>query len=284
MSDELTNSPADGAKAPAFLSDATFIALDGKTPVKKGWTTDPAARFDADEAYPRVSAGGNVGVALGPDDLVLDVDPRNFATGDDPFDRLKAQIGDDLSGFPAVRTGSGGWHVYMRVPEGTGRIKRDLARDGFPGIDLKFVGGQVVAPGSTHPDTGKPYVVERDLDPLDEGLGLPVAPAALMELVKRPERSVRAVAPGAKSPEWLALALDKLPVEDYLGLRARPHLLGGPEEAGFPRQPRRLLGPRRDAAGPRDDRAGRQLLAAVAGAQPRHGGQVRSRQPHPGER
>ena len=47
MSDELTNSPADGAKAPAFLSDATFIALDGKTPVKKGWTTDPAARFDA---------------------------------------------------------------------------------------------------------------------------------------------------------------------------------------------------------------------------------------------
>ncbi|MCD1624178.1 DUF5906 domain-containing protein [Citromicrobium bathyomarinum] len=215
MSDELTNSPADRAEAPAFLNEATFIALDGKTPVKKGWTTDPAARFGADEAYSRVAAGGNVGVALGPDDLVLDVDPRNFDKGDDPFERLKAQIGDDLSGFPAVRTGSGGWHVYMRLPEGTGRIKRDLAKDGFPGIDLKFVGGQVVAPGSVHPDTGKPYVVERDLDPLDEGLGLPVAPAALMELVKRPKRSVRTVAPGAKSPEWLALALEKLPVEDY---------------------------------------------------------------------
>lgn len=215
VSDELTNSPADRAEAPAFLSEATFIALDGKTPVKKGWTTDPAARFDADEAYSRVALGGNVGVALGPDDLVIDVDPRNFAEGDDPFERLKAQIGDDLSGFPAVRTGSGGWHVYMRLPERTGRIKRDLAKDGFPGIDLKFVGGQVVAPGSVHPETGKPYVVERDLDPLDEDLGIPVAPDALLALVARPDGVRVTAGPGSKSPEWLAGALSLLLVEDF---------------------------------------------------------------------
>jgi len=49
---------------------------------------------------------------------------------------------------PAHRTGSGGLHIYMRLPENAGRLKGNLAADGYSGVDLKFIGGQVVAPGS----------------------------------------------------------------------------------------------------------------------------------------
>src|SRR5690606_23307108 len=129
--------------------------------IKAKWTTDPSVRFNAEAAQQRLAEGRNVGVALGASDLVVDVDPRNG--GNESWERLKKDRGEDFSGYPTVRTGSGGLHVYMRLPEGTGRLKGNLGRDGYPGIDLKFVGGQVVAPGSIHPETGEPYVVVQDL-------------------------------------------------------------------------------------------------------------------------
>lgn len=216
MSDEITDSPSTEGKAPAFLNDAAFIELNGKRPVARKWNTDPDARFDATTAYERVAAGGNVGVVLGANDLVLDVDPRNF-DGVDRFAQLKKELGLDLSEYPTVKTGSGGLHVYMRLPEGAGRFKNDLGDDGYPGVELKCIGRQVVAPGSIHPETGEPYVVEIDLDPLDEGLGLPLAPKALLEIGSKPARSRDEVTPGAKSPAWLEGTLEHLDPTLYRG-------------------------------------------------------------------
>ncbi len=149
MSDVLTDTPCPSGNAPAFLNGAHFIELDGKRPVEKKWNTDPSIRFDYEEAQAYLAEGTNVGVVLGSHDLVLDIDPRNFGA-DDSFEKLKADLSLNLAGYPIVETGSGGYHVYMRLPEGTGRLKGDLGRDGYPGIELKFVGRQVVAPGSVN--------------------------------------------------------------------------------------------------------------------------------------
>lgn len=200
-------------ETPAFLRDAEFIELEGKRPVRPSWTTDPGVRLTSDEAEERLAQDRNVGVVLDVRDLVLDVDPRNG--GDESLARLKADLELDLSAYPSVRTGSGGTHIYMRLPEGTGRVKANLSRDGYPGLDLKFVGGQVVAPGSVHPDTGRRYEVLNDLDPLDEDLGIPEAPKALLDLAARPQGAAAKASPGSYSPEWLAKVLELLDVGHY---------------------------------------------------------------------
>lgn len=58
-----------------------------------------------------------------------------------------------------IRTGSGGWHIYYRH---SGPVRGKV--QGIPGIDVKAGGrGYLVAPGSIHPDTGKPYRLHRNL-------------------------------------------------------------------------------------------------------------------------
>lgn len=215
MSDESSNSRDAASKTPAFLRDASFIALEGKKPINANWTTDLNVRLDLDAVQQRLAGGDNVGVVLGERDLVLDIDPRNFPADQDSWSKLKADLDTDFADFPTVKTGSGGWHIYMRLPSGAGRLKGDLGGDGYGGVELKFLGRQVVAPGSIHPVTGDRYVVVQDLDPLDEDLGTPEAPKALMKLAARPEASSDQVASGSKSADWLAKMLEHLDVEDY---------------------------------------------------------------------
>ncbi|GAA1586875.1 bifunctional DNA primase/polymerase [Actinoplanes couchii] len=82
---------------------------------------------------------------------VVDIDPRNGGT-------IDHQV---MPPTRAVRTGSGGWHLYYRHPGGA--LAAKLA--GHPGVDLKADGGYIVAPPSTHPDTRQPYrrIGDRDL-------------------------------------------------------------------------------------------------------------------------
>jgi hypothetical protein len=202
------------ASQPTFLRSADFIALAGKRPIHKNWTTDLTVRFNAEAAERRLAGGENVGVVLGAYDLVVDVDPRNG--GDESWLQLKADLNIDASKYPTVQTGSGGLHVYMRLPVGVGRLKNDLSQEGYPGVELKCIGRQVVAPGSRHPETGRQYVVIRDIDPLEDDLGLPFAPNALIEIGKKNVTSSD-VGSGEKSPEWLAAALEHLDVSIYSG-------------------------------------------------------------------
>src|SRR4051812_22743976 len=124
---------------------------DGKRPVDAAWTTK-----DYKSARTLVGArqhGNNVGVRLGPDQLVIDVDPRNGGTKG--FDALCAELEIDRSLYPTVITGSGGLHLYMSKPPAL--LIVDTLQD-FPGVEFKSKGRQVVAAGSIHPDTLKPYV------------------------------------------------------------------------------------------------------------------------------
>lgn len=226
--DAIGDAPSAPAKAPSFDfrpaeldpfrgTDHELIplhapnALDargrsiGKAP-RKGWPK--AQPLAIDEAVAHMRAGGNVGVRLRPTDLVVDVDPRNFVPGDDPVARLQRDLGFHLSDFPEVVTGSGGRHFYMTMPAGL--PVRETA-DGYQGIEFKTHGRQVVAPGSVHPATLRPYVWDGLAEPLSAAGALP---DALLELIQRPEQPI-AGDPGEVSSEQLAAMLDGLDPGDF---------------------------------------------------------------------
>ncbi|MFC9761376.1 bifunctional DNA primase/polymerase [Rhodococcus jostii] len=125
--------------------------LDGKKAFLPGgfhdFTTDRDVLNRQARKFPGCNWGGTCeGV------MVLDEDPRN---GGNLEDLGVAAVFDTL----IVRTGSGGRHAYFRHP---GKVRGKL--QGHEGIDLKtWRTGYTVMPGSVHPDTGKPYRIERDL-------------------------------------------------------------------------------------------------------------------------
>ncbi len=58
---------------------------------------------------------------------------------------------------PRTVTGSGGWHVFFRNPDGLGNARGSLPPKAECGIDVRGAGGYVIAPGAELPD-GRRYV------------------------------------------------------------------------------------------------------------------------------
>jgi hypothetical protein len=122
----------------------------------------------------------NIGLATGGTArlFVLDVDCSDGKQGEESLAMLIKQHGK-LPDCPTVRTGGGGMHYYMRVPNG--RIMPDCSA-GRVGqhLDVRCVGGYVIAPGSTHA-SGRPYVwLEFD------DIQVPDAPEWLLAMADRP--------------------------------------------------------------------------------------------------
>jgi hypothetical protein len=151
----------------------------GKAPRDSGWRKKA---YSFAECLAHLRGGSNVGVRLRPQDLVLDVDPRNFPEGRDSLAELVAAVGIDLERYPHTVTGSGGHHYYMRKDPGS--LLRVTLPD-FPGIELKQCGVQVVAPGSVHPCGGR-YRWDDFAPPIADGA--PDAPERLIALYRRPSR------------------------------------------------------------------------------------------------
>ncbi|WP_197382847.1 bifunctional DNA primase/polymerase [Mycolicibacterium mengxianglii] len=208
--------------------------LDGKVPRTahgvQDFTRDPAVIASWQRRYP----GCNWGVTqLGV--ICLDVDPRNGG-------RLTAlQLRPEHKTL-CVQTGGGGWHLYYRM---SGPVRGKV--DGIPGIDVKAGGaGYLVAPGSIHPDTGKPYRLHRDapIAALPEHLrGLIVQPVFTpgnqgLSLISPASgdrwdglvRSVSDAQPGNRNGVlfWAAAraAADSAPAAVYSALAAAAHRIG----------------------------------------------------------
>lgn len=124
--------------------------LDGKIPLTKHGLQDFTADPNVIASWKRRYPGCNWGVTQ-LDVLALDVDQRNGG-------RVSAlDLGPEHETL-TIRTGSGGWHFFYRH---TGLVRGKV--DGIPGVDVKAGGrGYLVAPGSIHPDTKKPYRLHRD--------------------------------------------------------------------------------------------------------------------------
>lgn len=153
--------------------------LQGKLPLTrhgfKSASTDEQQIWDWWRRWPTA----NIGLAIPPGVLILDVDPRHNGSTN------LAELTNLHSPIPETRvciTGrqDGGCHFYLTAPAGRLTDRR------LPeGIDIR-VGGKhyVVAPPSIHPDTGKPYVWN-EIDVmapcprwLADLIRVPIAPAA----------------------------------------------------------------------------------------------------------
>ena len=123
--------------------------LNGKKPIRRNWPdTQHTENIDPS------NFSGNFGVVLKDDDLVVDIDPRNFKDAD-VIEKLVKTIGKPLASF-TVKTGGGGFHVYYKKPPEL-RIKKDIK--GYEGIEFKTKGAQVVGAGCIHPNTNKEYII-----------------------------------------------------------------------------------------------------------------------------
>ena len=124
--------------------------LDGKVPLTKHGVQDFTRDLHVIAGWRRRWPRCNWGVTQ-PGVVALDVDPRHGGS----VAALKLRPEDATL---CVQTGAGGWHVYYRV---SGPVRGKV--QGSPGIDVKAGGsGYLVAPGSIHPVTGKPYRLHRD--------------------------------------------------------------------------------------------------------------------------
>jgi len=183
-----------------------------KVPRDEGWQTKTYSLAGDIAAW--VKQGGNIGVRLRDVDLVLDVDPRNFAQGDDPLARLSQDVGVDLEDAPTVVTGrgDGGRHIYYRKPAGM-RVVGKL--EGYEGIDFRSAGMFVVAPGSVHPDTGGLYYMQDE--PLPPISDVREAPEVLLTLIARDDNPIRIGGEGAgiMTNEQMAAMLAVLDPADY---------------------------------------------------------------------
>lgn len=121
-----------------------LVALMGKKPLGNDWPNRP---ITSDKLLLKhIAAGRNLGLLTGTASgvLVLDVDLHKGA-----------QVPDNIPIGPAVLTGGGGLHLYFRMPPNV--ILRNAVRLPYAGIDVRASGGQVVYPGSIHPDSGEMY-------------------------------------------------------------------------------------------------------------------------------
>lgn len=132
----------------------SFIRLNGKVPMDIGWHRGDRLPLDV-----VLKHQGNIGLRTGNGLVVVDIDE-----------------GADLSGLELpetveVKTGSGARHLYYRTNE---TIRNSTGKLG-PHIDIRGDGGQVVFPGSVHPDTKQRYEFVRapwecEIAPLPESI------------------------------------------------------------------------------------------------------------------
>lgn len=141
-----------------------LMPLRGKIPIETRWNTNPSP---SEAEVERWATAGNVGLRTGRKSgvYVLDVDTAKGAV-----------IPGDLPETPTVITGSGGRHYYFKAPALP--LGNTTSRLG-PHIDTRGDGGQVVYPGSIHPDTGTAYLWAPNLSPDD--VELAEIPAWIMD-------------------------------------------------------------------------------------------------------
>jgi putative DNA primase/helicase len=181
----------------------------GKSPRDNRWVVK---EYEQKDVLDWIEKGGNVGVRLGEDDLIIDIDPKHDdAKGESAGCLellLELELGIDLSGAPAVETGSGGRHIYLKrdpAERPRGKLKA------FGGaIEFKRRGHQVLAAGSKHP-SGNHYRWLRRGDPA-------LAPTELIAALRRPDPTAgSSSSPVAIGSAQLARCLEQLDPTEFRG-------------------------------------------------------------------
>ena len=146
----------------------------GKHPLTKHGVKDATKDTNQIRTWWFEKPKANIGIAMGNDIFVLDVDPRHG--GDGSLQQMQEEYGA-LPDGPRVRTGGSGEHLYFTVPPGVTVRSRVALR---PGIDVRGKGSYAVGVGSMHV-SGKKYLWEKGKTPSQ--LPVPDCPDWLLDLI-----------------------------------------------------------------------------------------------------
>jgi len=172
----------------------------GKHPLAKHGVSDATVDASVIQGWWQTWVGANVGIATGaPGPVVLDIDPRHG--GDEALEDLQSKHGR-LPDTVECLTGGGGRHIYFCAPP---QPVRNSAGQLGPGLDVRGVGGYVVAPPSLH-SCGRSYEWECSSRPNEVDLA-PV-PGWLMTLICPELAGPPAARPAS---EWQRLASTDAP-------------------------------------------------------------------------
>src|SRR6516162_5896734 len=167
-----TNSMNDEPNLTAALSLAAmglpvFPAAPDKRPLLVGWQKKASSESEQirswwrahPDALPAIFVGG-AGL------LVIDCDRHPGGNdGIEAFNRLLSANGGSLADVPMTKTARGGAHLFFKQPKGKalGNGRGELP----DGVDVRGVGGFVIAPGAVLPDgkgwqsvTGRPSLAD----------------------------------------------------------------------------------------------------------------------------
>src|SRR5262245_27412542 len=146
--------------------------------------------------------------------VVVDIDPRH--NGDESFALLEREHGT-MPPTWRVLTGGGGEHIIFTCPDGVkiaNVVAENMANPPLgPGIDIRALGGYIVAPPSRH-ISGRWYRWSVDHHPQD--VALAVAPGWLIErLVARSQATIPKGTSAEPHPSDFWARLTGQPVTEY---------------------------------------------------------------------
>ena len=150
----------------------SLIPLNGKIPIEKGWQQwcEKPRALNLKDFHNR-----NAGIPCGPANQILVIDVDHIVK----FNKICETNGWKPPRTRTHLTGTEKPHYVYEYPKNGKRYGNRSFNDPDGEIDpktgkvikvfdIRGIGGQVVAPGSIHPDTGKPYTIRHDI---------PIAPA-----------------------------------------------------------------------------------------------------------
>lgn len=129
------------------------VESNGKRPALKGWPEKATRDPNQLEAW---FAGAGYNLGWQPDEctMVLDVDSKADDQGRTGFDTLAALVErwGDLPATLTQATPTGGEHRLFRLPAGVQAKNLVGSKSGWPGLDVRTRGGQIVVQPSVRPE------------------------------------------------------------------------------------------------------------------------------------
>ena len=216
IDEEIIDSFLSAGKKLILLDEHSRIPIQGI-----GWRTHS---YSEDEIK---SHKGNLGWALGPEDLVVDVDPRNG--GDTAFFELQEHLKLTIS--PTVSSPSGGFHSYFTGDISTLRLRTKLKA--YPGIDFLSEGAYCVIAGSKAESKATGSISEyRWSDDLAPGFHQAKLPKKIISLLMEKD-SAQAKTIKSEKDVWAALSVINSNCSYDTWLRIGMSLKDWHEEKGF---------------------------------------------------
>lgn len=190
------------------------LPLKGKLPLLEHGLTEASLNEEQIRAWWAKWPWANIGLVTGGAFFVLDIDIKK--DGEETWDGLRMRYGGAEPDTLCAVTGSGGRHLCFAMPAFP--VRNSVEKLG-PGLDIRGIGGYIVAEPSIHPETKRAYAWDGLLEVEEQSIA--AAPSWLLKLIQE-----AAQRPPASSPAALPVVFADGRRNDLLfrvgcGLRAR---------------------------------------------------------------